>query len=105
MFLVLWEYEVKSGSEEKFEEVYGAGGAWARLFRRAKGYRETQLVRDTDRAGIYLTLDYWNSREEYEKFRMDFRKEYEELDKVGDGLTVRETRIGRFREQEKKAEG
>jgi heme-degrading monooxygenase HmoA len=98
MFLALWEYEVKSGSEEKFEEVYGADGAWARLFRRARGYRRTRLVRDAAKPRIYLTHDSWDSREEYEKFRMDFRTAYEAMDKIGDGLTVREMRIGYFEE-------
>lgn len=98
MFLALWEYEVKSGSEEKFEEVYGSDGGWARLFRRARGYRGTRLVRDAKNQRVYMTMDYWDSREEYEKFRMDFRAEYEALDKIGDELTVREMRIGHFQE-------
>ena len=34
MFLVLWEFEVKPGCEERFERVYGAGGDWDSLFRR-----------------------------------------------------------------------
>ena len=32
MFLVLWEFEVKPGNEERFERVYGAGGDWDSLF-------------------------------------------------------------------------
>jgi hypothetical protein len=32
MFLALWEYEVKPGCEERFENVYGPEGDWARLF-------------------------------------------------------------------------
>jgi hypothetical protein len=33
MFLVLWEYEVKPGSEKRFEKAYGPAGDWAQLFR------------------------------------------------------------------------
>ena len=33
MFVVLWEFEVKPGREERFERVYGADGEWAQLFR------------------------------------------------------------------------
>jgi len=32
MFLVLWEFEVKPGSEQRFERVYGPGGDWDSLF-------------------------------------------------------------------------
>src|SRR5205814_3756608 len=42
MFLALWEYEVKSGCEERFESAYGPGGDWARLFRSDSNYRETR---------------------------------------------------------------
>ena len=98
MFLALWEYEVKGGSEEKFEEVYGADGRWAQLFRRARGYRGTRLVRDAKNQRVYITLDYWDSREEYEKFRMDFQEDYMALDRLGEQLTVKERRIGYFQE-------
>jgi len=39
MFLALWEYEVKSGCEERFESAYGPGGDWARLFGSDSNYR------------------------------------------------------------------
>ncbi len=28
MFVALWEYEVKPGCEERFENAYGPGGEW-----------------------------------------------------------------------------
>ena len=46
MFLALWEYEVKPGSEERFEKVYGPEGDWARLFQKDSHYHQTRLVRD-----------------------------------------------------------
>jgi len=38
MFVALWEYEVKPGSEERFENAYGPGGGWAKLFRSDPNY-------------------------------------------------------------------
>jgi hypothetical protein len=32
MFVVLWEFEVKPGCEERFETVYGPGGDWLPFF-------------------------------------------------------------------------
>jgi hypothetical protein len=66
MFVALWEYEVKPGGEERFEKAYGPEGDWVRLFRSDSRYHETRLVRDSFRRGVYLTMDFWQSREAYE---------------------------------------
>ncbi len=96
MFVALWEYEVKPGEEERFEKVYGPGGDWVRLFRSDTHYYETRLVRDTLRGGVYLTMDFWESRGAYEVFLEKHRKEYEQIEAIGEALTVKERRIGWF---------
>ena len=57
MFLVLWEFEVKPGCEERFERVYGAGGDWDSLFRRDSNHAGTYLFRDLAKPRVYLTAD------------------------------------------------
>ena len=94
MFLALWEFEVKPGCEERFEKAYGPAGDWARLFRSDSNYRETRLLRDSLRTAIYLTLDFWNSREAYEQFMAAHKEEYKALDAGGEELTSKERRIG-----------
>jgi len=94
MFVALWEYEVKPGREERFENAYGPAGEWARLFRSDSNYRETRLLRDLFRAAIYLTLDFWNSREAYEQFMAAHKNEYRALDAAAEELTSKERRIG-----------
>jgi heme-degrading monooxygenase HmoA len=94
MFLALWEYEVKPGCEERFETVYGPEGDWAQLFRRDGRYQETRLLRDPLRPGVYITLDFWSSRKDYEEFKATHCVEYEKIDAVGEGLTVRERCVG-----------
>lgn len=69
MFVTLWEFEVKSGSEELFEATYGPEGAWVKLFRRDKRYLGTRLLRDVGAARVYVTMDSWESRKAYEEFR------------------------------------
>jgi heme-degrading monooxygenase HmoA len=96
MFVALWEYEVKPGGEERFENVYGPDGDWVRLFRSDPHYYETRLVKDTLRRGVYLTMDFWESHEAYEKFTAGHLKEYHAIDATGEGLTVKERRIGWF---------
>jgi len=94
MFLVLWEFEVKPGCEERFEKVYGPGGEWARLFRSDSQYRETRLVRDSFWDAMYLTLDFRKSRQGYEEFLRARRAEYEAIEERGEELTLKEKRIG-----------
>ena len=89
LFLALWEFEVKRGSEEKFEEVYGADGAWAKLFLQDSQYRGTRLVKDVARERVYLTLDFWETREAYEKFKRENAAEYERIDKECEGMTTK----------------
>jgi heme-degrading monooxygenase HmoA len=94
LFVALWEFEVKPGYEEKFEKVYGADGAWARLFGQDVAYRGTRLVKDVERERVYLTLDFWETREAYEKFKEENAAEYERIDRECEGMTVRERHIG-----------
>ena len=96
MFLALWEFEVKPGCEEKFVRVYGANGAWAKLFLQDSMYRGTRLVKDTERERVYLTLDFWETREAYEKFKKENTTEYERIDKECEGMTARETCLGEY---------
>jgi heme-degrading monooxygenase HmoA len=96
MFLILWEFEVKPGGEERFEKVYGPEGDWARLFRTDSRYKETRLVRDSFRVACYLTLDFWDSRQAYEEFLGRRRAEYAAIEALGEKLTVSERRMGAY---------
>jgi len=71
LFVTLWEFEVKSGSEELFERTYGPDGAWAWLFRRDARYRGTRLLRDVGAARVYVTMDSRESRAAYEEIGVE----------------------------------
>jgi len=43
---------------------------------------------------IYLTLDFWASRQAYEKFLATHAAEYEKLDAAGEELVLGERKIG-----------
>lgn len=94
MFVTLWEFEVKPGCEESFEGVYGPDGDWARLFRSDSNYQETRLLRDATRGAIYLTIDFWNSRQAYKRFMETHAAEYKRLDAAAENLTLGERKIG-----------
>ena len=96
MFVALWEFEVKPRSKERFQKVYGPGGDWAKLFRSDSHYQETRLSHDPEHPAIFLTLDFWTSRQAYENFMASHAAGYERLDAVGEGLTRCERQIAWF---------
>jgi heme-degrading monooxygenase HmoA len=95
-YVIVWEFQVSQARNEEFVQKYGPEGAWARFFRGSAGYIRTELVRDVAIDFRYLTLDYWQSEEEFNGFREQNLAEYERLDKEFEGLTESETRLGAF---------
>ncbi|HEY5972566.1 MAG TPA: antibiotic biosynthesis monooxygenase family protein [Pseudoxanthomonas sp.] len=95
MFTVIWEYEIRPGSEAAFEALYGMKGEWVALFREYRGYLGTELLRD-ERPHHYLTLDRWESEADYAAFLEAAKPRYAEIDTQGDALTLDERRIGRY---------
>lgn len=96
MFLVLWEFEVKPGSEQRFERVYGPGADWDSLFRRDPNHAGTQLFRDIAKPRVYLTVDHWHSRKSYEEFLDAQQAAYKSLDAALEDLTASERHIGSY---------
>ena len=91
MFVRVWQFRVKPGSEGEFEKIYGPAGAWAQLFQRASGYLGTELRRAPDAVGEYQTVDRWDSRASWDAFREGHRGAYESLDRHCEPLIERET--------------
>ena len=95
-YVIVWEFLVRPGREAEFQEKYGPEGGWARFFRGSAGYVKTELVKDVSKGGRYLTLDYWQTEDEFSRFKQQNLAEYERLDKEFAGLTEQETRLGAF---------
>jgi heme-degrading monooxygenase HmoA len=96
LFVTLWQFEVKPGSEELFEKAYGPDGEWVQLFRRDPRYRGTRLLRDVGRERVYLTMDEWESRAAYGDFQKRFTAEYAKLDRECEGMMVGEQHLDEF---------
>lgn len=104
MHVILWRFEVAKSCASHFEQVYGAEGDWARLFRQAPGFLGTELLRDVEprddeRGGassFYVTLDRWESAEAFETFQRKRGADYQALDARCEALTLREEKLGHF---------
>jgi heme-degrading monooxygenase HmoA len=95
----IWEFIALPDKMEEFERHYSASGPWAELFRRSAGFRSTQLLRDSDNARRFLTIDRWESVASYRAMRERFAKEYDDLDRAYEAFTETERSIGVFEEK------
>ena len=95
-YLLVWEFHVRPRRESEFETIYGPNGQWEQFFMKADGFIRTELNRDFNNPRRYLTLDYWTSKDAYEKFHEQHRAEYKAIDQRCEGLTERETPLGAF---------
>ncbi len=104
-YVIVWEFRAKPQMEAEFVRHYGPDGSWAQFFRGSNGYIRTELVRDVADHLRFITLDYWETEEEFHRFRQQNQAEYERLDKEFEGLTEQETRLGAFCLADQKGNG
>jgi heme-degrading monooxygenase HmoA len=97
MFCVIWEFRVARDKRESFERMYGREGPWARLFRENAAFLGTDLYQSVERPGWYLTVDRWESRADYERFRREREETYRTIDALGEQLTEEERLVGEFK--------
>ena len=97
-YAYVWEFHVPLDLQSEFEQHYGPGGTWAQLFRSSAGYIETLLLKDKSLAGRYVTVDRWRDEGAFQAFRSSFSRQYEQLDRECERLTVGEQLVGEFAE-------
>jgi len=90
VFVRVWEYEVPDDRAAAFAVAYAPDGAWGQLFGRAAGFLGTELYRDAARGDRYLTIDRWQTEQDWRSFRRAFGSAYESLDAQLEGLAVAE---------------
>jgi len=96
MYIVIWKYKVKRDFAQVFEKQYGAKGVWVKFFEKADGYLTTELLKDINEQSVYLTIDKWNTKKEYECFREKKSIEYKIIDSLCEKMTDNESKIGEY---------
>jgi heme-degrading monooxygenase HmoA len=97
-YIRVWRFRPKPETVGAFEEAYGPGGDWARLFRTADGFLGTTLLKGAGDPAEYLTLDRWVSAQAYQTFRRDRDKEFTALDRRCEVMTALEEEVGQYEE-------
>ncbi len=92
MYVIVWKYEVSPSQDESFKSAYGSAGDWATLFSRGSGYIGTELI--AVGPSDYITIDRWQSIEDFERFLTGNRADYQDLDEACAVFTVKEELIG-----------
>jgi len=100
MHVIVWEFHVADGKREAFERAYGTHGPWAVLFGKAIGYKGTELLRDEGDPSRFITIDRWETPQDFDNFKKAFGPAYEALDRELEGLSAREVKIGVFIDQQ-----
>ena len=79
MIAIVWQFEVKAGSEHDFERFYGDEGEWTAVNRHSRSYLGTSFLRDQSRSTRYLVIEYWSEMVVYEQHKAYKRDELEAL--------------------------
>ena len=80
-FITTWKYKVKSEKRNEFEKLYEKDDNWVKLFRNIRINIKTELIKDLNNNDIYITLDYWKSKEAYYKFKDATKQEFSKIAK------------------------
>jgi heme-degrading monooxygenase HmoA len=96
MFVYVWQFDVAAERRAEFERVYGPDGEWVKLFRRSPDYLGTDLLRDRETPGRYLTVDRWRGAAERAEFLRRHARDVATLDERCVELTAAERRLGDF---------
>ena len=69
MIAIMWQFDVKSGRVDEFEQLYGADGEWTAMNRLSRSYLGSSFLRDQSRTSRYLVIEYWSEMLVYEQHR------------------------------------
>ncbi len=81
MIEVFYRYRVHPAQVRAFEHAYGPAGPWSKLFGAHPGFRRTRLFRHRGEAGVYVTVDVWDSKDAWDGFRAESAQAYARLDR------------------------
>jgi heme-degrading monooxygenase HmoA len=91
---IFYRYRVHPVQARAFEHAYGPTGPWAKLFARHPGYKHTRLFRHKKEEDVYVTIDVWESKADYDTFRRMYAADYRRLDKQLALLKLEEHLLG-----------
>lgn len=96
MIAVVWQFEVREGRDRESEQFFGADGEWAALNRQSRSFVGSSFLKDQNRDGRYLLIEYWSEMLVYEEHREYRRDQIKELGIHRDALVASFQPLGIF---------
>jgi heme-degrading monooxygenase HmoA len=96
MIEVFYRYRVHPAQARAFEHAYGPSGPWAALFSANPGYVRTRLFRHKQDPNVYVTVDVWRSKADWEAFCEGQFAQREALDRQFKMLRLEEALLGYY---------
>lgn len=96
MIAIVWQFDVRPGSEREFEQFYGADGEWTAANRLSRSYLGSSFLRDQNRMSRYLVIEYWSEMVVYEQHKAYQQDETARLDASRDKLVESAEPVGVF---------
>ena len=96
MVEIFFRYRVHPAQARAFEHAYGPDGPWVALFSAQRGYRRTRLFRHRREPNLYVCVDVWESKADYDAFRSAHALEYARLDRDFKMLYLEELLMGYY---------
>ncbi len=93
---VVWQFEIRPGTDKEFERFYGADGDWTRMSRRSRSFLGSSFLRDIAIDTRYLLVEYWGEMVVYEKHMADFGNEVKSLEAQRERFVNRMETVGVF---------
>jgi quinol monooxygenase YgiN len=69
MIAIMWQFDVKKGSEAEFEKLHGIDGEWTAVNRHTRSYLGSSFLRDQNRTSRYVLTEYWSEMIVYERHK------------------------------------
>jgi heme-degrading monooxygenase HmoA len=69
MVAIMWQFAVRNGREDEFEQLFGADGEWTLMNRHTRSYLGSSFLRDQNRSDRYIVIEYWSEMIVYEQHR------------------------------------
>ena len=69
MIAIMWQFDVKQGSETEFKQIYGVEGEWTAMNRHSRSYLGSSFLHDQNRSSRYIVIEYWSEMLVYEQHR------------------------------------
>ena len=96
MIAVVFQFEVKPGREDEFEQLHGADGEWTSLSRQSRSFIGSSFLREFTASPRYLLVEYWSEMIVYERHRRDLGTEIDRLERHREDMVTSTTSLGIF---------